>query len=84
MFISDFFPPWWCFCKRFTRRVIKAFAADGRLKVIHRWGTGYDSVDVDAARDYGIKVLSSLLSCQKEIVFYQVTKEITKVFVVFV
>lgn len=42
---------------RITRAVMDA--ALPRLKVISKWGTGIDSIDLDAARDLGLPVLNS-------------------------
>lgn len=41
---------------RYTRRVLEANAKVGRLKVLQRWGTGYDAIDIKAAKEFGIKV----------------------------
>ena len=43
-----------CGDDRYRRDVIKAFCP--RLKVISKWGTGIDSIDQDAAREYGVAV----------------------------
>jgi D-3-phosphoglycerate dehydrogenase len=43
-----------CGDDRYTRRVIEACAP--RLKVISKWGTGIDSIDQTAARDFGTLV----------------------------
>ena len=43
-----------CGDDRYTRRVIEACAP--RLKVISKWGTGIDSIDQTAARDFGVMV----------------------------
>ncbi len=40
---------------QFTKPVLKSAAA-AKLKIISRWGVGYDSVDVSAATDQGIVV----------------------------
>ena len=40
---------------KFTREVIQHPSASG-LKIISRWGVGYDSVDVPAATDHGLVV----------------------------
>lgn len=42
---------------RITRAVIEAFLP--RLKVISKWGTGVDSIDLAAARDLGVPVCNS-------------------------
>ena len=41
-----------CGDDHYTRRVIKACTP--RLKVISKWGTGIDSIDQTAARDFGV------------------------------
>lgn len=46
-----------CGDDRYTRDVIKAFAP--RLKVISKWGTGIDSIDQDAAREFGVAVCNT-------------------------
>jgi len=38
----------------FTRRVLEAFAP--RLKIVSKWGTGIDSIDLQAAKELGISV----------------------------
>jgi D-3-phosphoglycerate dehydrogenase len=43
-----------CGDDRYTRRVIQACIP--RLKVISKWGTGIDSIDQTAARDFGVMV----------------------------
>ena len=43
-----------CGDDRYTRRVIEACTP--RLKVISKWGTGIDSIDQTAARDFGVMV----------------------------
>jgi len=43
-----------CGDDRYTRRVIEACAP--RLKVISKWGTGIDSIDQTAAREFGIMI----------------------------
>ena len=43
-----------CGDDRYTRRVIEACTP--RLKVISKWGTGIDSIDQRAARDFGVMV----------------------------
>lgn len=40
----------------FTRRVLERAK---RLKVISKWGTGMDNIDLEAAKDLGIKVFNS-------------------------
>jgi D-3-phosphoglycerate dehydrogenase len=42
---------------RVTRSVLEAFVP--RLKVISKWGTGLDSIDLAAAADLGVPVLNS-------------------------
>ncbi len=41
-----------CGDDRFTRKVIEASIP--RLKVISKWGTGIDSIDKDACREYNV------------------------------
>jgi len=43
-----------CGDDRYTRDVIQAFTP--RLKVISKWGTGIDSIDQEAAREFGVAV----------------------------
>jgi len=43
-----------CGDDRYTRQVIEACAP--RLKVISKWGTGIDSIDQTAAREFGIMI----------------------------
>jgi len=43
-----------CGDDRYTRRVIEACVP--RLQVISKWGTGIDSIDQTAARDFGVMV----------------------------
>ena len=45
-----------CGDDRFTVRVLDAAR---RLKVIHKWGTGIDSIDQAACRDRGVRVLNT-------------------------
>jgi D-3-phosphoglycerate dehydrogenase len=45
-----------CGDDKFTARVLQAAT---QLKVISKWGTGIDSIDVDAARRLGIKVCNT-------------------------
>ena len=42
---------------RFTESVLEAFSP--RLKVISKWGTGIDSIDLDAAKRLGVQVLNT-------------------------
>ncbi|WP_375687097.1 phosphoglycerate dehydrogenase [Pseudooceanicola sp. LIPI14-2-Ac024] len=42
---------------KITRRVLEAFLP--RLKVISKWGTGIDSIDLTAAKDLGVPVCNS-------------------------
>jgi len=46
-----------CGDDRYTPEVLKACAP--RLKVIAKWGTGIDSINLDAARELGIQVLNT-------------------------
>lgn len=46
-----------CGDDRYTREVIAACAP--RLKVIAKWGTGIDSIDLDACASYGVSVLNT-------------------------
>lgn len=46
-----------CGDDRYTAGVLRAFAP--RLKVIAKWGTGIDSIDLDVARELGIPVLNT-------------------------
>jgi D-3-phosphoglycerate dehydrogenase len=46
-----------CGDDRFTAKVLKA--ASPRLKVISKWGTGIDSIDVQAAGDLGILICNT-------------------------
>jgi D-3-phosphoglycerate dehydrogenase len=43
-----------CGDDQFTRRVLEAFAP--RLKIVSKWGTGIDSIDLEAAKQFGIRV----------------------------
>jgi D-3-phosphoglycerate dehydrogenase len=43
-----------CGDDRFTRRVLEAFAP--RLKIVSKWGTRIDSIDLEAAKRLGIRV----------------------------
>ena len=43
-----------CGDDRYTRRVIEASIP--RLKVISKWGTGIDSIDIEACKEYGVMV----------------------------
>jgi len=43
-----------CGDDRFTRKVIKA--STPRLKVISKWGTGIDSIDQGACKEYGVMI----------------------------
>jgi len=45
-----------CGDDRFTRRVLEAAP---KLKVIAKWGTGIDSIDLDAARGMGIRIYNT-------------------------
>jgi D-3-phosphoglycerate dehydrogenase len=51
------FDGWLAGDDRVTRRALEAFAP--RLKVIAKWGTGVDSIDLAAAADLGVPVLNS-------------------------
>jgi D-3-phosphoglycerate dehydrogenase / 2-oxoglutarate reductase len=46
-----------CGDDRITSRVLKSAK---RLKLIYKWGTGIDSIDVDACREYGVKIRNTL------------------------
>ena len=46
-----------CGDDRFTESVLEAFSP--RLKVISKWGTGIDSIDLDAAKRLGVNVLNT-------------------------
>jgi D-3-phosphoglycerate dehydrogenase len=46
-----------CGDDRYTERVIKACLP--KLKVISKWGTGIDSIDQVAAKNYGVKVCNT-------------------------
>ena len=42
-----------CGDDRYTRKVI---AAAPKLKIISKWGTGIDSIDADACREFGVRI----------------------------
>ncbi len=46
-----------CGDDHFTEKVLKAAAP--RLRVISKWGTGIDSIDLDAAKRLGVQVLNT-------------------------
>lgn len=46
-----------CGDDRITDRVLKSAS---RLKLIYKWGTGIDSIDLGACKNYGIKVKNTL------------------------
>lgn len=45
-----------CGDDRFTERV---FQAAKKLKVISKWGTGVDSIDLNAARQFGVRIFNT-------------------------
>jgi len=51
------FDGWLAGDDRISRRVMEAFLP--RLKVISKWGTGLDSIDLKAAKDLGLPVCNS-------------------------